>query len=107
MLHIVRSYFSQFYHKQRPASDVDINNEAIMLPRVYNYPNLQCNWDPIELKMREKCIEDIDNVIEKFVRVISVTEKNSTLRSTQYYVYKYTHNVFQTNFWIKLFERFL
>lgn len=93
MLHVVRSYFSQLYEKrQRPASalssfDGDCSNhEASMLPRVYNYPGLQCAWDPVELKVKEKYIEDIDNVIDKFVRVICVNENSSPIRPAQFYV---------------------
>lgn len=110
MLHVVRSYFSHFYQKRRPASDVDSNNDAIMLPRVYNYPDLQCNWDPIELKVNEKCIEDIDNVIDKFVRVVRVNENNSPIRPAQFYVHIYSDlkersvlsDFFPLNFLIKI-----
>lgn len=93
MLHVVRSYFSQLYQskRRRPASsdsNVDSHNDAIMLPRVYNYPpDLLGNWDPIELKVKEKCIEDIDNVIDKFVRVIRVNENSSPIRPAQFYVH--------------------
>lgn len=80
MLNIVRSYFNQFYHK-RSTSDVDSD---IMLPRVYT--DLNADWDPIELKVKEKYIEDIDNVIDKFVRVISVNETNSPRRTELFYV---------------------
>lgn len=94
MLHAVRSYFSHLYQskRRRPASSdiVDSNNDAIMLPRVYNYPpDLHGNWDPIELKVKEKCIEDIDNVIDKFVRVIRVNENSSPIRPAQFYVYEH------------------
>lgn len=93
MLHVVRSYFSHLYEskrRRRPASSNvgDSHNEAIMLPRVYNYPpDLHGNWDPIELKVKEKCLEDIDNVIDKFVRVIRVNEHSSPIRPAQFYVY--------------------
>lgn len=83
MLNVIRSYFSQFYHKS-PASDVD---NAIMLPRVYNQSKSFTDWDPVELKVKEKFLEDIDNVIDKFVRVISVTETNSPQQTQQFYVY--------------------
>lgn len=92
MLHVVRSYFSHLYQskRRRPASSdiIDSNNDAIMLPRVYNYPpDLHGIWDPIELKVKEKCLEDIDNVIDKFVRVIRVNENSSPIRPAQFYVY--------------------
>lgn len=93
MLHVVRSYFSQLSQskRRRPASsDIGVysHNDAIMLPRVYNYPpDLHGNWDPIELKVKEKCVEDIDNVIDKFVRVIRVDENSSPIRPAQFYVH--------------------
>lgn len=79
MLNVVRSYFSQLSRK-KPACDVD---NDIMLPRVYEYSD----WDPVELKVNEKFIEDIDNVIDKFVRVISVNETSSPRRAELFYVY--------------------
>lgn len=84
MLNVVRSYFSQLSGK-KPASNVD---NDIMLPRVYDYSD----WDPIELKVKEKFIEDIDNVIDKFTRVISVNDTNSPRRNELFYVY--THFAF-------------
>lgn len=81
MLNVVRTYFSQLYQR-KPASDVD---NDVMLPRV-NYNDVQVDWDPVELKAREKFIEDIDNVVDKFVRVISVNETNSPRRTAMFYV---------------------
>lgn len=90
MLHVVRSYFSQFYHnnkQRRPASEHTSDCDAIMLPRVYDCPDLQqFAWDPVEFKVKEKSIDDIDNVIDKFVRVIRVNDTNSPMRSAQFYV---------------------
>lgn len=86
MLNVVRSYFSQLYQK-KPASNVD---NDIMLPRV-NFNELQVDWDPVDLKAREKFIEDIDNVVDKFVRVVTVNETNSPRRTALFYVYIYTH----------------
>lgn len=82
MLNVVRSYFSQLYQK-KPASDLD---NDIMLPRVFDYTDLQFDWDPVELRAKEKFIEDIDNVIDKFVRVISVNDTNSPRRTELFYV---------------------
>lgn len=79
MLNVVRSYFSQLLEK-RSGSDVD---DDIMLPRVYDYSS-DCN--SIELKVKEKFIEDIDNVIDKFVRVITVNETSSPRRAQLFYV---------------------
>lgn len=83
MLNVVRSYFSQLYQK-KPASDVD---NDIMLPRVYDYTDLQIDWDPVELRTKEKFIDDIDNVIDKFTRVISVNDTNSPRQTEQFYVH--------------------
>lgn len=84
MLNVVRSYFSQLYSQKKPASDVD---NDIMLPRVYDYTDLHVDWDPVDLKAKEKFIDDIDNVIDKFVRVISVNDTNSPRRTELFYVY--------------------
>lgn len=88
MLNVVRSYFSQLYQK-KPASNRD---NDIMLPRAFDYADLQVDWDPVELKAREKFIEDIDNVIDKFVRVTSVNDSNSPKRTELFYVYIITHS---------------
>lgn len=85
MLNIVRSYFTQLYHK-KAASDVD---NDIMLPRAYNYSDLHFDWDPVELKAKEKFIEDIDNVIDKFVRVITINDTNSPRRTDCFYVHDF------------------
>lgn len=84
MLNVIRSYFSQLYSQKKPASDVD---NDIMLPRVYDYTDLHVDWDPVDLNAKEKFIDDIDNVIDKFVRVISVNETNSPRRTELFYVY--------------------
>lgn len=81
-MNAMRSYFNKLYRKKSP-SDVDNN---IMLPRVYNHTT---DWESIELKATEKFIEDIDNVIDKFARVISVNETNSPRRNHHFYVLEY------------------
>lgn len=83
MLNVVSSYFRQLYQK-KTASNIDSDT---MLPRVYDYTDLPVDWDPVELKSKEKFIEDIDNVIDKFVRVISVNDTNSPRRTELFYVY--------------------
>lgn len=83
MLNVVSSYFRQLYQK-KTASNID---NDIMLPMVYDYTDLPVDWDPVELKSKEKFIEDIDNVIDKFVRVISVNDTNSPSRTELFYVY--------------------
>lgn len=83
LLGIFRSYFNRI--NQKSMSD---GNTNLMLPRVYAPDDAHCfNWDPIELKAKEKYIEDIDNVIEKFARVISVNETTSPRRNRFFYVY--------------------
>lgn len=82
MLNVVRSYFSQLYPK-KSASDCD---NDVMLPRVYDYGDLKIDWDPVELRAKEKLIDDIDNVIDKFVRVITVNETESPRRDKMFYV---------------------
>lgn len=79
LLSVVRSYFNRFNRKNGSTNDAHVNS---MLPRVYGREDGHClNWDPIELKAKEKHIEDIDNVIDKFARVISVNETTSPRRN--------------------------
>lgn len=83
-MNYLRSYFSQFA-RRKSAPDID---NTFMLPRVFEQPASTTNdWDPVELKPKEKFIEDIDNVIDKFSRVISVTETQSPRRNKYFYVY--------------------
>lgn len=107
MLNVVRSYFSQLYQKKLASN----RDNDIMLPRVFDYADLQADWDPVELRAREKLIEDIDNVIDKFVRVISVNDSNSPRRTELFYVYSthstHSHQIhsfysFSTDKWINL-----
>lgn len=80
---IFQSYFNKFNQK----SDVTDGNTNLMLPRVYAPDDAHCfDWDPIELKAKEKYIEDIDNVVDKFARVISVNETTSPRRNRFFYV---------------------
>lgn len=97
MLNIVRSYFSQLYSKK---SVTDVDND-IMLPRVYDYADLKIDWDPVELRAKEKLIEDIDNVIDKFVRVITVNETESPRRDEMFYVLNIVF-ILLTNFHFKV-----
>lgn len=90
MLNAVRSYFTSLYQK-KSASDV---GDDIMLPRVYNFTDLHDDWDPIELKIHDKLIDDLDNVIDKFVRVISVNETNSSQNTKLFYVLLLIFNLY-------------
>ena len=101
MLNVVRSYFSQLYQK-KPASNRD---NDIMLPRVFDYADLQVDWDPVELRAREKFVEDIDNVIDKFVRVISVNDSNSPRRTELFYVYSTQYTLTPNLFVLFIFDR--
>lgn len=83
-MNAMRSYFGKLY-RRKPETEVD---ENIMLPRVFNHSNGPSNnWESIELKVKEKYIEDIDNVLDKFARVISVNETQSPRRDQHFYVY--------------------
>lgn len=84
LIGIFRSYFNRFNQK-----NVTDGNTNCMLPRVYAPDDVHhFDWDPIELKAKEKYIEDIDNVVDKFARVISVNETASPRRNRFFYVYK-------------------
>lgn len=80
-MNYLRSYISQFARRKLDTDSID---NTSMLPRVTGKVN---DWDPVELKAKEKFIEDIDNVIDKFSRVISVNETQSPRRNTHFYVY--------------------
>lgn len=83
-MNYLRSYFSKFARRKSTATDLD---NTFMLPRVYDQTTAKkLDWDPVELKATEKFIEDIDNVIDKFSRVVSVTETQSPRRSKYFYV---------------------
>lgn len=84
MLNAVRSYFSNLYRKESASN----HDNDIMLPRSYknNNTDLQIDWDPVGLKVREEFIEDIDNVVDKFVRVISFNDTYSHRRTELFYV---------------------
>lgn len=89
----LRSYFTKFYRKPSIGTSVDLDNNR-MLPRVYNHSNeLLCDLEPIELKASEKFIEDIDNVIDKFARVISVSDTNSPRRNANFYVHTFSTHI--------------
>lgn len=82
LIGIFQSYFNRFNQK-----NVTDGNTNLMLPRVYAPNDGHCfDWDPIELKAKEKYIEDIDNVVDKFARVISVNETTSPRRNRFFYV---------------------
>lgn len=82
LIGMFRSYFNRF--NQTKLAD---GNASLMMPRVYAPEDAHnFDWDPIELKAKEKYIEDIDNVIDKFARVVSVTETNSPQRNRLFYV---------------------
>lgn len=48
-----------------------------MLPSVQRD---RVTWDPVDLEPKEKFSEELDNVIDKFVRIIQINEKNSMVR---------------------------
>lgn len=51
------------------------NNRTCMLPRVYAQESRDYDtWGPVDLAPNEQFVEDLDNVIDKFIRVISVDD---------------------------------
>lgn len=83
-MNAMRSYLGKLY-RRKPETEVD---ENIMLPRVFNHSNGPSNdWETIELKVKEKYIDDIDNVLDKFARVINVNETQSPRRNQHFYVH--------------------
>lgn len=75
-----RTYFNGRY---AAVSGHDDNNDDgdLMFPRVYSsatYDYGNHKWDPVELKAREKVVEELDNVVDKFIRVINVDGHSSS-----------------------------
>lgn len=57
--------------------DTYCNDNSFMLPRVYGHqksPDNNCNglWSPVALAPKEKSRDELDNVVDKFIRCISV-----------------------------------
>lgn len=53
------------------------NEQNLMFPRVYAHAhsiddNSFDSWDPVDLTVNEKLVVELDNVIDKFTRVINV-----------------------------------
>lgn len=69
----VRTLFNGRYAAVNKNCDDDL-----MFPRVYSEAGDYGNaWDPIDFKTKEKVVEELDNVIDKFIRVISVSGDGS------------------------------
>lgn len=51
--------------------DAYCNDNLFMLPRVYTEDDCGL-WSPVSLKAPEKTLDELDNVVEKFIRCISV-----------------------------------
>lgn len=54
--------------------DAYCNDNLFMLPRVYSHKseNIRDVWSPVSLKFPEKSLDELDNVVEKFIRCIGV-----------------------------------
>lgn len=70
----VRTLFNGRYAAVNKSCDDDL-----MFPRVYSEAgDYGSAWDPIDFKAKEKVVEELDNVIDKFIRVISVSGDGSS-----------------------------
>lgn len=58
--------------------DAYCNDNLFMLPRVYsqNTEYVSGLWSPVSLKQPEKSLDELDNVVEKFIRCISVENRS-------------------------------
>lgn len=54
--------------------DAYCNDNLFMLPRVYSQKssNISGLWSPVSLKAPDKSLDELDNVVEKFMRCINV-----------------------------------
>lgn len=54
------------------------SNDTMMFPRVYSPdPAERRAWEPIALAPKEKFTDDLDNVVDKFIRVIRIDDQNN------------------------------
>lgn len=62
--------------------DAYCNENQFMLPRVYSQNTEQVSglWSPISLKQSEKPLDELDNVVEKFIRCINVENRNFNVK---------------------------
>lgn len=72
-----RAYFNGRYSA---VNKTDNNDDDLMFPRVYSCESREYGneWDPVVLKASEKVVDELDNVVEKFMRVINVEVDSSS-----------------------------
>lgn len=59
-------------------------NDTMMFPRVYSPdPAEHKAWEPISLVAEEKYTDDLDNVVDKFIRVIRIDQENNCVDSSE------------------------
>lgn len=76
LLNNVRTYFNGRYTAVNKNDDDD--DDDLMFPRVYSQDTDYGRvWDPVELKAKDKVVEELDNVVDKFLRVINVDGNSS------------------------------
>lgn len=68
-LGFIRTYINKLMSKENSC-----DSNSFMLPRVYGAND----WDAIELRPEEKYIDDLDNVLDKFTRVINVCDSENS-----------------------------
>lgn len=64
---------------QSSQDDAYCSGNMFMLPRVYSDKNSEHVgglWSPVSLKAPEKSLDELDNVVEKFIRCISVESRS-------------------------------
>lgn len=93
----VRAYFNGRYSAVNKS---DNNDDDLMFPRVYSCESCEYGneWDPVVLKASEKVVDELDNVVEKFMRVINVEVDSSPATLRRYF------HVRANNYFISVFD---
>jgi hypothetical protein len=66
--------------------DDAFSNENFMLPRVYSQSSELCR-SPISLKPEEKSFDELENIVDKFVRCISLEHERDVYVHTYYFIF--------------------
>jgi hypothetical protein len=71
---ILNVSYSPLFQRRNKSQQHDEPLESRMFPRVYATPTTDLGgpWSPVALVAKERPLEELDDVVEKFIRVIAV-----------------------------------
>jgi hypothetical protein len=69
------SYSPLFNREGAKMQPTDDHVETRMFPRVFSNPTPNTEpWSPVALAAKQRPIEELDNVVEKFIRVVAISD---------------------------------